>query len=83
MSNNKQFNTVPTIHASRSRFDLSFDHKMSGSVGTLYPCYLQEIYPGDTFSCKAKNNLTQSSFVDKNSTLRFATAKYSVLYFYF
>ena len=53
MSNNKQFNTVPTIHASRSRFDLSFDHKMSGSVGTLYPCYLQEIYPGDTFSCKA------------------------------
>ena len=53
MGNNKQFNTVPTIHASRSRFDLSFDHKMSGSVGTLYPCYLQEIYPGDTFSCKA------------------------------
>lgn len=50
---NKQFTTVPTIHASRSRFDLSFDHKMSGSVGTLYPCYLQEIYPGDTFSCKA------------------------------
>lgn len=53
MSNNRQFNTVPTIHASRSRFDLSFDHKMSGSVGTLYPCYLQEIYPGDTFNCKA------------------------------
>ena len=53
MSNNRQFNTVPTIHASRSRFDLSFDHKMSGSVGNLYPCYLQEIYPGDTFNCKA------------------------------
>lgn len=53
MSNNRQFNTVPTIHASRSRFDMSFDHKMSGSVGTLYPCYLQEIYAGDTFSCKA------------------------------
>lgn len=53
MSNNRQFNTVPTIHSSRSRFDLSFDHKMSGSVGTLYPCYLQEIYPGDTFNCRA------------------------------
>lgn len=48
-----QFTTVPTIHAPRTKFNLSFDHKMSGSVGNLYPCYVQEIYPGDTFNCTA------------------------------
>lgn len=47
---NKQFTTVPTIRCSRSRFDMSFGHKMSMSVGKLYPMYLQEVYPGDTFS---------------------------------
>lgn len=41
----------PTIHHSRSRFDLSYGVKMSANVGTLYPCYLQEIYPGDSFNC--------------------------------
>lgn len=47
------FNSVPRIHAPRSRFPMSFSHKTSGSVGTLYPCYLQEIYPGDVFECDA------------------------------
>lgn len=42
---------APTIHHSRSRFDLSYNNKTSMNVGTLYPIYLQEIYPGDTFSC--------------------------------
>lgn len=49
----RSFNTVPTIHAPRSRFDMSFSHKTSGNVGTLYPCYIQEIYPGDVFDCTA------------------------------
>jgi len=47
------FNTVPQIHAPRSRFDMSFSHKTSGNVGTLYPIYLQEIYPGDVFDVNA------------------------------
>lgn len=47
------FNSVPRIHAPRSRFPMSFNHKTSGSVGTLYPCYIQEIYPGDVFECDA------------------------------
>lgn len=47
------FNSVPTIHAPRSRFNMSFSHKTSGNVGTLYPFYLQEIYPGDTFEVDA------------------------------
>lgn len=42
---------APTIHHSRSRFDLSYNVKTSMNVGTLYPIYLQEIYPGDTFNC--------------------------------
>lgn len=46
------FNNVPTIHASRSRFDLSHSVKTSANVGTLYPVYVQEIYPGDTFKDK-------------------------------
>lgn len=41
---------APTIHHSRSRFDLSHGVKTSMSVGTLYPIYLQDIYPGDTFN---------------------------------
>lgn len=43
---------APTIHHSRSRFDLSYDVKTSMTVGTLYPVYLQEIYPGDSFNCE-------------------------------
>lgn len=40
---------APTIHHSRSRFDLSYNVKTSVSVGSLIPCYWQEIYPGDSF----------------------------------
>lgn len=47
------FSSVPQIRAPRSRFDLSFGHKTSASVGDLVPIYCQEIYPGDTFNCKA------------------------------
>lgn len=47
------FNTVPRINAPRSRFDMSFSNKTSGNVGTLYPIYCQEIYPGDTFDVTA------------------------------
>lgn len=47
------FGTVPTIRASRSRFDLSQTVKTSGNVGTLYPFYCQEVVPGDTFKIKS------------------------------
>lgn len=49
---NKQFNTVPTISRPRTKFDLSYDHKLTMNVGDLVPLgYVQEIYPGDTFDC--------------------------------
>lgn len=52
MSKNYSFRTVPTIRKNRSRFDLSFGNKTTMNVGTLYPIYVQEVYPGDTFKVK-------------------------------
>lgn len=43
------FNSVPTIHAPRSKFDLSYGVKTTTSVGRLIPVMVQEIYPGDSF----------------------------------
>lgn len=44
------FSSVPTIRAPRSKFKLDYGVKTSMSVGNLYPIYIQEIYPGDTFN---------------------------------
>lgn len=61
---NKQFTTAPTIHMSRSRFDLSYDHKMSMSAGKLYPASCIEVYPGDSFSISlADMERVVSSFI--------------------
>lgn len=49
MSKQFSFGSVPTIKARRTKFDLSHDVKTSMSVGKLYPTYIQEVYPGDTF----------------------------------
>lgn len=53
MRNKFSFNSVPTIRRRRSMFDLSYSVKTSMSVGKLYPIYIQEIYPGDTFKLKS------------------------------
>lgn len=45
-----KFKTVNTIHAPRSRQDLSYGHKTSMNVGTLYPIYVEEILPGDSLN---------------------------------
>lgn len=47
-----RFNNVATINAPRSKFHMPQDVKTSASVGSLYPVYVQEIYPGDTFKCE-------------------------------
>lgn len=58
------FAQVPTIKARRSQFDLSQDIKTSGNVGTLYPFYCQEVYPGDTFKVKCTSvSRVSSAFV--------------------
>lgn len=51
MKNKFSFSAVPTIRKKRSMFDLSHSIKTSMSAGKLYPIYLQEVYPGDTFKC--------------------------------
>lgn len=51
MSKQFSFGSVPTIKARRTKFDMSYNLKTSMSVGTLYPVYLQEVVPGDTFKC--------------------------------
>lgn len=55
------FGSVPTIRARRTEFDLSHGVKTSMNVGTLYPTYIQEVIPGDTFKVK-------SSFVTRVSS---------------
>lgn len=49
MAKQFSFGSVPTIKARRTQFDLSHGVKTSMNVGTLYPIYVQEVVPGDTF----------------------------------
>lgn len=48
-----RYGSVPMIHHSRSKFDLSYSHKTTLNVGDLVPAYCQEVYPGDSFKCDA------------------------------
>lgn len=43
------YGATPVLRRSRSKFDLSYQNKTSVTAGRLQPCYIQEIYPGDTF----------------------------------
>lgn len=51
---NYTFSAVPRINRRRSKFDLSYEHLTTMNVGTLYPVYLQEVIPGDTFQITPK-----------------------------
>lgn len=33
----------------KNNFDLSHEVKMTGNMGDLYPCYIQDVVPGDSF----------------------------------
>lgn len=58
---NYVFNDVPVLKRKRTRFPLSYRHQTTMNVGTLYPVYCQEIYPGDEFKCTPKCVLRVSS----------------------
>jgi len=46
----QHFAAVPTLHQSRSIFDLSTNHKTTLNVGDIVPLYVNtDIIPGDTF----------------------------------
>ena len=53
MNRNSQsrFSRAPQIDIKRSIFDRSFTHKTTGNVGDLIPFFVDEMLPGDTFSC--------------------------------
>ena len=52
MSRGKQhvFSQIPTIRPQRSSFDRSHGYKTTFDAGYLYPVYLDEVLPGDTFN---------------------------------
>lgn len=46
------FSEIPKIHAPRSVFDRSFTHKTTMSVNKLYPIFVDEALPGDSFKLR-------------------------------
>lgn len=46
------FSKIANVKFSRSKFDLSQQHKTTMNVGDLCPVYVQEVYPGDSFKVK-------------------------------
>lgn len=42
-------NTINVRKPQKNKFDLSREVKMSGNMGNLYPCFIQDIIPGDSF----------------------------------
>lgn len=54
MSKNFTFNTAPTVQMSRSRITgLSYGHLTTANEGDLFPFYVEEVLPGDTFKVKS------------------------------
>jgi hypothetical protein len=41
--------TIYTPRPKKNKFDLSREVKMSGNMGNLYPCFIQDVIPGDAF----------------------------------
>lgn len=42
-------NSIQVNKPSKNKFDLSHEVKQTGNMGTLYPCYIQDVIPGDSF----------------------------------
>lgn len=49
----KVFNDVPVEIMDRSGFDMSHENLFTTTVGTLTPCYVEEVYPSDIISIGA------------------------------
>jgi hypothetical protein len=41
-------NTIQLNKPSKNKFDLSHEVKQTGNMGYLYPCYVQDVIPGDS-----------------------------------
>jgi hypothetical protein len=42
-------NAIYNKKPNKNNFDLSHEVKMTGNMGELYPCYIQDVIPGDSF----------------------------------
>lgn len=61
MKNNFVFSAIPKVNYRRNKFSLNYNNRLSMSVGSLYPIYIQEVYPGDTFRVKQRSVVRSSS----------------------
>lgn len=52
LNTEQYFSEIPQIHAPRSVFDRSFTHKTTMSVNKLYPIFIDEALPGDSFKLR-------------------------------
>lgn len=66
-NNERHFNQVPEVHASRTRFKRDQDVKTTLSAGELVPIFIDEVLPGDTFD------------IDMGGIVRMATPIYPVM----
>lgn len=42
-------NNLPVKNVNRNTFDLSFQNNITMKMGNIYPCFVKEVLPGDTF----------------------------------
>ena len=42
-------NSISTPTPGKNKFDLSREVKKTGNMGMLYPCFIQDVVPGDSF----------------------------------
>jgi hypothetical protein len=42
-------NSIQLTKPSKNKFDLSREVKQTGNMGYLYPCFIQDVIPGDSF----------------------------------
>jgi len=46
--------TIYTPRPGKNTFDLSHEVKMTGNMGNLYPCFIQDVIPGDSYQVKTQ-----------------------------
>lgn len=66
-NNERHFNQIPEMKASRTRFDRNQTILTTFDAGKLIPFYVDEVLPGDTFS------------IDTTAIIRMSTPKYPVM----
>lgn len=66
-NNERHFNQIPKINASRTRFNRDQTILTTFDAGKLIPFYVDEVLPGDTFS------------IDTSAIIRMTTPKYPVM----